>query len=145
MPHPSQKRHCRSSTHAAFAVTNENLDSVASIVIPATTVEARIATEHMRDEPNVKKETSDDFGASFIMDAFDAVCKHVQLRRHWISSHIYADAINTHYGFTSPQTKIDAAKLNRVIMSTSSDGGRMGHFIKQTNQIAKDSIPRLRK
>ena len=113
MPHPSQKRHCRSSTHAAFAVTNENLDNaVASVVTPATTVEARVAKEHERDEPNVKKETSDDFDASFIMDAFNAVCKHIQLRRQWISSYICADAINTHYGFALPQTKIDAAKLN---------------------------------
>eukprot|EP00978_Attheya_sp_CCMP212_P037896 scaffold182649_cov41-Attheya_sp.AAC.1 len=125
MPPPSRKK-CHISPHDVSIEANSNIDRLANMVTPTkavmATTAATAATEHVRDESNMKN----DYDSSFLIDAFNVVCKHVQLRRHWISSHVYADAINKHYGFTTLETKIDAARLNRVVMSN--DAG-FGNFI----------------
>eukprot|EP00978_Attheya_sp_CCMP212_P031018 scaffold115913_cov68-Attheya_sp.AAC.4 len=120
MPSPSRKK-CHSSPHAVLTETNSNVDRLVNTVAHPTKVAMTVAavTEHVQDESNMKKQEGYDCNPSFLIDTFTVMCKHVQLRQHWVSAHGCSNEINKDYGFMMLDTQIDTATLNRVVLPNS--------------------------
>ena len=73
---------------------------------------------------------ADDRGKSeerrqFVLDCFNDVRGLLQLRRHWIAAHVFAEAINRRFDIKDEDKKVTAPELNRVVMDEDGFGQHM--------------------